>query len=176
MALSTVFLSINFPDNSLLSHCSYGLISALLVLSIIYLFMKASLSPDIILCGWLGLKHQLTNYLSLTHTQELQFTCTFSEFLMYSENTQMRISCRRKRDLKSWRYSPELPIKYRPACWCQEKIAHIHKRHSQIYLALVLRMLHVSDNVKLLTFFFNLFFYFVSVFKGNALTCMCAYC
>ena len=27
-----------------------------------YLFMKFSLSPDVILCGWLGLKHRLTNY------------------------------------------------------------------------------------------------------------------
>ena len=44
------------------SLCSSGLISALLVHSAIYLFMKASLSPDIILCGWLGLKHQITNY------------------------------------------------------------------------------------------------------------------
>ena len=33
-----------------------------MVLSTIYLFRKVSLSPDIILCGWLGLKHQLTNY------------------------------------------------------------------------------------------------------------------
>ena len=30
-----------------------------------YLFLKVSLGPDIILCGWLGLKHQLTN--SQTH-------------------------------------------------------------------------------------------------------------
>ena len=28
----------------------------------IYLFMRISLSPDIILCGWPGLKQQLTNY------------------------------------------------------------------------------------------------------------------
>ena len=28
-----------------------------------YLFMKASFSPDVILCGSLGLKHQLNNYL-----------------------------------------------------------------------------------------------------------------
>ena len=42
MALSTVFHSINSPDNYPLSHCSSGLISALLVLSIIYLFMKVS--------------------------------------------------------------------------------------------------------------------------------------
>ena len=51
MALSTVFVSINSPDNSPLSHCSSGPISALLVLSTIYFFMKVSLSPDKILCG-----------------------------------------------------------------------------------------------------------------------------
>ena len=51
MALSTAFYSINFPDNSLLSHCSPGLISAVLVLSTIFLFVKVSLSPDVILCG-----------------------------------------------------------------------------------------------------------------------------
>ena len=46
---------------SAFSLCSSGLISALLVLSTIYLFMKVSLSPDIILCGWLSLKHRLSN-------------------------------------------------------------------------------------------------------------------
>ena len=45
------------------SHCSSDLISALLVLSTKHLFMKVSLSPDIILCGWLGSKHRLTNWL-----------------------------------------------------------------------------------------------------------------
>ena len=55
-----------FPRQlSVFSLCSSGLISALLVLSTIYLFMKVSFSPspDVILCGWLGLKHQLTNSL-----------------------------------------------------------------------------------------------------------------
>ena len=42
---------------SAFSLCSSGLTSALLVLSTIYLFMKVSLSPDIILCGLRGLKH-----------------------------------------------------------------------------------------------------------------------
>ena len=52
MALSTLFHSINSPDNSsLFSLCSSGLNSVLLVLSTIYLFMKVSLSPDVILCG-----------------------------------------------------------------------------------------------------------------------------
>ena len=50
MALSTVFHSINSPDNSLLSH-SVLLISALVVLSAIYLSMKVSFSPDITFCG-----------------------------------------------------------------------------------------------------------------------------
>ena len=70
MALSAAFYSIHSPTNSPLSHSVffnifffYGLLSALLVLSTIYLFMKVSLNPDIILCGWLGLMHQLTNSL-----------------------------------------------------------------------------------------------------------------
>ena len=62
VALSSVFHCINSPNNSLLSHSfSSSLISALLVLSTIYLFMKVSLIPDIILCVWLGVKYQLTN-------------------------------------------------------------------------------------------------------------------
>ena len=52
ISLSTVFDSINSPNSSaLLSLCSSGLISALLVLSTKYLLRKASLSPDITLCG-----------------------------------------------------------------------------------------------------------------------------
>ena len=51
MALSTVFYSITSPDNSPLSHCSSGLLSALLVLSTRYLLMKVSFSPDLILRG-----------------------------------------------------------------------------------------------------------------------------
>ena len=52
MALSTVFHSINSPDNSPLSHSVLpGLISAFLVHSAIYLFMKAFFSPDMTLCG-----------------------------------------------------------------------------------------------------------------------------
>ena len=42
--------------NSAFSLCSSGLNSAFLVLSTTYLFMKVSLSPDIILCDWLGWK------------------------------------------------------------------------------------------------------------------------
>ena len=49
---------------SVFSLCSSGFISALLVLSTTYLsFMKVSLGPDIILCGRLGLKHQVTGSL-----------------------------------------------------------------------------------------------------------------
>ena len=78
MALSAVLHSIKSPDNSPLSH------SALPVLFLPYwsfqlyislwkfplshsddddddLFMKVSLSPDTLLRGWLGLKHELTN-------------------------------------------------------------------------------------------------------------------
>ena len=52
MALSTVFHFIISPDNSPpLSHSSSGLITALLVRSTAYLFMKVSFSPDIILRG-----------------------------------------------------------------------------------------------------------------------------
>ena len=40
---------------------SSTLISSSLVLWTMCLFMKVSFGPDIILCGWLGLKHQLTN-------------------------------------------------------------------------------------------------------------------
>ena len=41
---------------------SSSFISAKFVLSTKYLFMKISFSSDIILCGWLGLKHRLINY------------------------------------------------------------------------------------------------------------------
>ena len=49
-ALSTVFHSINSPNNSLPFRRSSSLFSALLVFSTIYLFMKVFLSPYIILC------------------------------------------------------------------------------------------------------------------------------
>ena len=52
IAASTVFHSISPPDNSPHSHSVLPVfISALLVLSTLYLFMKVSLSPDIIFCG-----------------------------------------------------------------------------------------------------------------------------
>ena len=50
---------------SAFSLCSSGLISASLVLSTTHLFVKVSFSPDVILCGWLGSKHQIMSPLSL---------------------------------------------------------------------------------------------------------------
>ena len=62
--LHTPFSCISFKKFSRQLHtfslCCSGLISAILVLSAVYFFMRVSFSPDIILCGWLGLKHQLT--------------------------------------------------------------------------------------------------------------------
>ena len=43
----------------------------------IYLFMKVSFSPDVILCGWLGLKHQLTNWL-VCHCRQPSFSTALS--------------------------------------------------------------------------------------------------
>ena len=58
---STVFHSINPPDNSPFSDCSSCLISALLVFPTLQLFVKVFFSPDMIHSGWMGSKHQLTN-------------------------------------------------------------------------------------------------------------------
>ena len=56
MALSTLISFQKFSRQLFaFSLCCSGLNSALLVLSTIYLFIKVTLSPDIILCGWLGL-------------------------------------------------------------------------------------------------------------------------
>ena len=59
MALSTAFHSLIFPGITPLSH------SVLLVLFLPYWsfqrYMFLCVSPDVILCGWLGLKHQLSN-------------------------------------------------------------------------------------------------------------------
>ena len=52
IALSTVFHSINFPDNSPLSHSVLSVFFLpFLVLSTTYLFWKVSFGPDIILYG-----------------------------------------------------------------------------------------------------------------------------
>ena len=50
------------------SLCSSALNSALLVLSALYPSMKVFFGTDVILCGWLGLKHQLTNQLPVNST------------------------------------------------------------------------------------------------------------
>ena len=57
MAISTVFLSMNSPDNSPLSHSDRPVLF-LPYWSFQLYIMTVSLSPDIILCGRL---HQLTN-------------------------------------------------------------------------------------------------------------------
>ena len=72
LCCSCVYFCLYGPFNCILFHkfswrlcafqlCSSGLISALLVLSTFYHFMKVSFSPDIIPSCWLGSKHQLTN-------------------------------------------------------------------------------------------------------------------
>ena len=56
MALSAVFHS----DNSPLSHSVFPVFFLPYWSFQLYFFMKVSFSPDTFLCGWLGLKHQLT--------------------------------------------------------------------------------------------------------------------
>ena len=84
MVLSTVFYFINSPNNSPLSH------SVLPVLILPYWsfqpyvsFMKVSLSPDIILCRWPGLKHQVTNnpkFLDVEIWAYLEISCLVPVF------------------------------------------------------------------------------------------------
>ena len=65
------------------SLCSSSLISVLLALSAIYLFIKVSFSPDVIHCGWLGLKHQLSNLLyQRTASSDLYFCVTGSSVFL----------------------------------------------------------------------------------------------
>ena len=73
--LSAEFYSINCSNNYSLSH------SVLLFLFLPYWsfhlyvsIINVSLSPDVILCGWLGLKHQVTN-----STPPLSFTLCLGE-------------------------------------------------------------------------------------------------
>ena len=61
MALSTVFHSVYSPDNSSLSQSVLPLLFCLIDPFNYNLFMKVSLSPDVILCDRLGLKQQLIN-------------------------------------------------------------------------------------------------------------------
>ena len=78
MALSTVFHSINSPNNSLLSHSVLPVFFALLVFSSVYLSMKVFFNPDIILCSWMGLNHKLTNSLSVCLFVCLRFSLPLS--------------------------------------------------------------------------------------------------
>ena len=100
MALSIILHFINSPNNSPLSHCSSSLISALLVLSTIYLFIKVSLRPDIILCSWLGLKHQLITCFLQTVTNwsiAFSFCCfLFHRLRQYSVALSLRSVCHRQ--------------------------------------------------------------------------------
>ena len=52
MALSTVFHSINPPDNSLLSHSILSLLFLPYWFCQLYILMKVFSCPDIIFCGW----------------------------------------------------------------------------------------------------------------------------
>ena len=65
MAPSTVFHSINSPDNSPLSHSVLQVLFPPSWSFQVYISLwkspSALFSPDVLLCGWLGLKHQLTN-------------------------------------------------------------------------------------------------------------------
>ena len=84
VALSTVFHFINSPNNTPLSH------SVLPVLILPYWsfqpyvsFMKVSLSPDIILCSWPGLKHRVTNnpkFLDVQIWAYLEISCLVRVF------------------------------------------------------------------------------------------------
>ena len=70
---------------SVFSLCSCGLSSALLVLSTIYLFMKVSFSPDIILSRWLGSKHKLTELFICHDSVSMNsFAIFFIHFFFYS--------------------------------------------------------------------------------------------
>ena len=73
---------------STFSICSSGLTYALLVLSTIYLFMKVSFSPDIILCGWLGLKNQLTKYTFTAQKCRELFLCYHMNTCRFFKNVE----------------------------------------------------------------------------------------
>ena len=61
MALSTVFHSINSPNNSPLFHSILPVLFLPYWSFQLYVSVYVSFSSDVILCGWLGLKHQLTH-------------------------------------------------------------------------------------------------------------------
>ena len=71
---------------SIFSICSSVLISALLVFSNTYIFMKVSFSPDIIPSGWLGPKYHLINGQVLwLSVNTLFFSLFFSDWIMWME-------------------------------------------------------------------------------------------
>ena len=49
--------------------------------------MKVSLSPDVILCGWQGLKHQLANRLALVYIVEKSYLPYIIEQINLSSST-----------------------------------------------------------------------------------------
>ena len=71
--------------------CSSGLMSALLLISTIYVFKKVSFSPDIIPSVWLGSKHQLTTSLTLQMT--LLFTHCQNYNTKWGESAPSTESC-----------------------------------------------------------------------------------
>ena len=78
------------------SSCSLSLIFALLVLLTIYLSMKVFLGPDLILCGWLGLEHQVTNCADFTptspgHLLEQVFKSPGSASLAYPKSASTKL-------------------------------------------------------------------------------------
>ena len=92
---SRVYLCLYGPFNCISFHklsrqlfvfslCSCGLISALLVLSTMFLCMKVPCSPDIISSGWLGSKHKLT---LLTCSVGWQVVCDWKLNLLYNSSS-----------------------------------------------------------------------------------------
>ena len=80
MALSTVFHSIKSPNNSPLSHSVHLVLFCLIGLLNYISLYESFLSHDVILCGWLGLKHHLTNYLHTMWRCFVWVTKTFWEW------------------------------------------------------------------------------------------------
>ena len=81
--LNVIIISLLIPTYyqvSAFALCSSDLSSVLLIISAICLFRKVSLSPDIILRGLLGLKHQLTNIRSLYIYYLLGLTSTATSY------------------------------------------------------------------------------------------------
>ena len=135
---SCVCFSLYGPFNCISSHkfskqlsafllCSSGLISALLILSTMYLFKEVSISPDIIHCGWLGLQHQLSNSLSqtCTHTQKHIHT---PEWNTYDMQTDRQAGRQIKTHLDNYTH-------YIQCRWCTRQVGiqwyKLHLSHPQ---------------------------------------------